>query len=338
MPPLILHNVPDDELYVGEDGIQRPYAMVFPGYVCSQFHLMLRYTVMFIYGTLHLYEADRPVGGGQPPEPFADFASNSSETQHNTRTRKPIAESGSFGRSVRRSRSKTGTPARKEDPNILVADAIFSSYVAELTKKPTPSNNAATDKPRRPSASAAQQILSSHTQTAPQHDRTSDTDHEPNLVHHPVHRIPTEVILRGFPSTQQYAAISHYETLAGPILEDYPRDPPLSQRKFKSDLRDATALRSRALTPEERSKALSFAGGENCIKITFESEEAAEVAVEESPQTVMGFSIYAELWRGGPPTELNAVPAPGYGGKDRHTVGAAAGRKDWVTTGRDRPF
>jgi hypothetical protein len=31
MPPLILHNVPDEELYVGEDGVQRPYAMVFPG-------------------------------------------------------------------------------------------------------------------------------------------------------------------------------------------------------------------------------------------------------------------------------------------------------------------
>lgn len=27
--PLILHNVPDDELYVGEDGVQRPYAMIF---------------------------------------------------------------------------------------------------------------------------------------------------------------------------------------------------------------------------------------------------------------------------------------------------------------------
>jgi hypothetical protein len=29
MAPLILHNVPDEELYVGDDGIQRPYAMVF---------------------------------------------------------------------------------------------------------------------------------------------------------------------------------------------------------------------------------------------------------------------------------------------------------------------
>ncbi|KFY80950.1 hypothetical protein V499_00245 [Pseudogymnoascus sp. VKM F-103] len=287
MPPLILHNVPDDELYVGEDGIQRPYAMVFPG----------------------------------------------SETQHNTRARKPIPESGSFGRSVRRSRSKTGTPARKEDPNILVADAIFSSYVAELTKKPTPSGSSATDKSRRPSGS--QQSL---TQPVSQLDRNSDTDHEPNLVHHPVHRIPTEVILRGFPSAQQYAAISHYETLAGTILEDYPRDPALSQLKFKAGRGDPTALRARTLTPEERAKALSFAGGENWIKITFESEEAAEVAIEESPQTVMGFSVYAELWRGGPPTELDAVPAPGYGGRERHTLGAAAGRKDWSAAGRDRPF
>jgi len=35
MPPLILHNVPDDELYVGDDGIKRPFAMVFPQFVFS---------------------------------------------------------------------------------------------------------------------------------------------------------------------------------------------------------------------------------------------------------------------------------------------------------------
>lgn len=33
MAPLILHNVPEDELYIGDDGIKRPYAMVFPQYV-----------------------------------------------------------------------------------------------------------------------------------------------------------------------------------------------------------------------------------------------------------------------------------------------------------------
>lgn len=35
MAPLILHSVPDDELYVGDDGIKRPYAMVFPQYGIS---------------------------------------------------------------------------------------------------------------------------------------------------------------------------------------------------------------------------------------------------------------------------------------------------------------
>jgi hypothetical protein len=29
MAPLILHNVPDEELYIGDDGVQRPYAVLF---------------------------------------------------------------------------------------------------------------------------------------------------------------------------------------------------------------------------------------------------------------------------------------------------------------------
>lgn len=32
MAPLILHNVPEEELYIGEDGVQRPYAMIYPQY------------------------------------------------------------------------------------------------------------------------------------------------------------------------------------------------------------------------------------------------------------------------------------------------------------------
>lgn len=42
MAPLILHNVPDEELYIGEDGIQRPYAMIYPQYVSlSLYRFML---------------------------------------------------------------------------------------------------------------------------------------------------------------------------------------------------------------------------------------------------------------------------------------------------------
>lgn len=43
MAPLILHNVPDEELYVGDDGIQRPYAMVFPQCVSSNARNNYRY-------------------------------------------------------------------------------------------------------------------------------------------------------------------------------------------------------------------------------------------------------------------------------------------------------
>jgi hypothetical protein len=35
MAPLILHNVPDDECYIGDDGIKRPYAMYFNQYGLS---------------------------------------------------------------------------------------------------------------------------------------------------------------------------------------------------------------------------------------------------------------------------------------------------------------
>lgn len=264
MPPLILHNVPDEELYVGEDGIQRPYAMVF-----------------------------------------------SAEPQHNTRSRKPVPETGSFGRSVRRSRSKTGTPARKEDPNFALADSIFTSYVSNLNKRqPRPSNSG--DRSAHNNVTFDSETTTIPSQALTKTDR--DSEQEPRSLHRPahIHNVPTEVILRGYHDEQQYAALSHFETLAGRILEDYPRDPPITQRRFKSDLRDATALRPRPLTLEERRKAMAFAGGENWIKITFESEDAAETAIEESPQDIGGFLVFAERYRGVAPTNQDAIPAAAY--------------------------
>ncbi len=115
--------------------------------------------------------------------------------------------------------------------------------------------------------------------------------------------------MRGFKSTHQYAAIKHYESIAGRICEDYPRDPPVEQRRYKSDLRDPVSLRPRALTPEEKAKAMRFAGGENWIKVTFESGEAAEAAIYSSPQTILGYLVYAEPYRGTPPTSGEAIPA-----------------------------
>ncbi|KAI1748807.1 hypothetical protein F4782DRAFT_534087 [Xylaria castorea] len=237
MPPLILHNVPDEELYTGEDGVQRPYAMIWP-------------------------ENDRQ------------------RSVPRTRARE-INETGSFGKSTRRSRSRTGSaPPKREDATMQSADRVFSNYLAKQAE-----NNA------EPSQRKTRQD-------------------EPKSVN-PVttsHREPVEVILRGYASpSQQYAAINHYEQLAGRICEDYSREPPIEARRYKSDLRDAALTRRQPLTRAEREKVNKIAGGEHWIKVTFESQEAASAALYASPQTILGHLVYAEPYRSLPPMENVAI-------------------------------
>jgi hypothetical protein len=120
---------------------------------------------------------------------------------------------------------------------------------------------------------------------------------------------PTEVILRGYRSpAQQYAAINHYEQLAGRICEDYPRDPPPGARRYKSELRDPAFTRPRRLTAAERALVNRADGGEHWVKVTFESAEAAEAALFASPQSVAGFLVYADPYTGAGPGVDEAVP------------------------------
>ncbi|KAH8202341.1 hypothetical protein TruAng_003513 [Truncatella angustata] len=238
MRPLILHNVPDEELYTGDDGITRPYAMIFP-------------------------EGDR---------------------LRDAPRRRAVAETGSFGKSTRRSRSRTGSlPPKREDATMQAADRIFSDF---LSKQEQTSNPAAQRKPSYatiPDDNASAQL--------------------PRIVQE-----PTEVILRGYKSSiQQYAAINHYEQLAGRICEDYPREPPIEQRRYKSELRDPAFTRRKPLTPHEKAKVNQVDGGEHWIKVTFESADAANAATYASPQKILGYLVYAEHYRGLPPMEDAAV-------------------------------
>ncbi|KAI1366643.1 hypothetical protein F5Y08DRAFT_300652 [Xylaria arbuscula] len=238
MPPLILHNVPDEELYTGEDGIQRPYAMVWP-------------------------EHDR-----QRMAP-------------RTRVRE-INETGSFGKSTRRSRSRTGSaPPKREDATMQSADRIFSNYLAKQQAEHAaePSQR----KSRQEDAKSANQPPTPH-------------------------REPIEVILRGYSSpAQQYAAINQYEQIAGRICEDYSREPPVEARRYKSDLRDPALTRRQPLTKAEREKVNKVASGEHWVKVTFESQEAASTALYASPQKILGHLVYAEPYRSLPPMENAAV-------------------------------
>ncbi|OIW31150.1 hypothetical protein CONLIGDRAFT_302432 [Coniochaeta ligniaria NRRL 30616] len=252
MAPLILHNVPNDELYVGDDGIQRPYAMVFP---------------------------------------------HQDDHTSSKRSRRAAAESGSFGKSSRRSRSKTATPARREDPTIAAADKVFSSWIQNQVQTSSTS----------PDDTTTRKLSGSQ-----------PSDDNPASVaatrFAPAQNEPTEVILRGYRSAlQQYAAIDRFEQVAGRICEDYPRDPPIEQRRYKSELRDPAYTRRRALTPEERAKVNKADGGEHWVKVTFESAEAAELAISASPLSILGHLVYAEPYHGIPPTRDEAIPDSPFG-------------------------
>ncbi|KAI9167553.1 Nucleoporin NUP53 [Paramyrothecium foliicola] len=205
-----------------------------------------------------------------------------------TRSRRSVAETGSFGKSTRRSRSRTGTPARsRENPTLAAADKLFGDWVSNQTAA---SANAAPAAQRKTSNMMQEELV------VPQGKAKST---------------PVEVILRGYRSAdQQYAAIAHYESLAGSILEDYPRDPPASQRRYKSELRDPAFTRRRALTPEEKTLVNRAAGGEHWVKVTFESAEAADSAIFASPQRVHGYLVVAEFYRNGPPVADEPCPDP----------------------------
>ncbi|KAK3393045.1 hypothetical protein B0H63DRAFT_457234 [Podospora didyma] len=250
MAPLILHNVPDDELYIGDDGVKRPYAMVFP---------------------------------------HQDGASG--------RTRKPVVETGSFGKSTRRSRSKTGTPARREDPTVAAADKVFSNWINEQSRDAHALPQTTTGTGQQ--VSASQPGLGTQTLGDP---------NAPTQARFVKKQEPTEIILRGYRSTQQqYAAVNHYEELAGMICEDYSREPPIESRRYKSELREPAYTRRRALTAEERAKVNKADCGEHWVKVTFESAEAAEAAVASSPQSILGHLVYAEPYHGIPPARDEAI-------------------------------
>jgi len=204
------------------------------------------------------------------------------------RARRGITETGSFGKSTRRSRSRTGTPARQRDhPTLTAADKVFGDWMAQQQSAPA----STTTTPNRKN-------LLNGTEDAAAAAKGNIVQSE-----------PTEVILRGYRNAQhQYAAINHYEQLAGRICEDYPRQPPVEHRRYKSELRDPAFLRRKPLSPEERAKVNRAAGGENWVKITFESAEAAEAAMYSSPQSVLGHLVYAELYHNRPPAKDEPIP------------------------------
>jgi len=205
-----------------------------------------------------------------------------------------MEEKGPFGRSTRRrglSRSRAGTPARKDDiENMQVVNAIFNSYKSsQKTKDALPLSKSMPMMSIDPNANAGS--------ANNQNGNGSNTEKE-----------ATEVLLFGYGRDHEWAAIDFFEKISGgDVLEDYDRQPP--HQRYDSSLSLSRSLMQKNLSKIALRKKNTYAGGSHWIKVTFDSKEAADLACERSPHTIRGYLVYAERYRGaGPPVD---APVPG---------------------------
>ena len=188
--------------------------------------------------------------------------------------RRQPEEKGAFGKSTRRKGSsratRTQTPAKKENPTL---DGFEAALKFDAQRQP------------KQSAVASQQVAEITHQALPS-----------------ITKEPMQLILYGYAPETQWAAISFYENVSGGMIcEDYERTPPAEKRRFYSNLASTTTVPRRALTKAERALAMKYHGGTCWIKVTFDSHEAAERAIFNSPHIVASHWVYAEPYRGSGP-------------------------------------
>ena len=120
---------------------------------------------------------------------------------------------------------------------------------------------------------------------------------------------PAQVLLYGYPSSRQWQAIDTYEKTCGGgmICEDYERQPDVSLRRYPNTISNAPrAHMTRPLTKEEKALAFQYAGGAHWVKVTFDSAEAAERAIENSPIQIQQHWVYAQPYYHGISPQLDA--------------------------------
>ena len=196
-----------------------------------------------------------------------------------------VEEKGSFGKSTRRktpSRTRSATPAKKEINPTLDGFVSALNYDIQRTIESQQQANASTR-----------------------------TQNDGNVASHrrPSHnKEPTQIIVFGFAPSTQWAAIDTYEKVShGMICEDYARRPPAELRRYPNTL-SSPSVHPRRLTDPEREMARHYAGGESWVRLSCDSAEAADRAVEMSPQQIYGHWVYAELYNGMRPETDEAIP------------------------------
>ncbi|KAJ5474348.1 hypothetical protein N7475_003914 [Penicillium sp. IBT 31633x] len=198
--------------------------------------------------------------------------------------RRPPEESGPFGKrrnaryDTARSRTRTGTPAKRENPNVAEFGRLFSQQQQEEEKThglPKSSSSSSLDNPRK--------------QTE---------------------KVATECILYGYKNKDvEWKVIDKYERISqGMICEDYPRSDPMSANNYTQLLSGGDVV-IRNLSADANRKAKRYAGGYHWIKVTYDSTQSADRACFYSPQEIDGYMVFCELYHGHGPVEDTPIPA-----------------------------
>ncbi|KAL9098062.1 MAG: hypothetical protein Q9163_006203 [Psora crenata] len=194
-----------------------------------------------------------------------------------------VEEKGPFGKSNRRkgsTRSRTATPAKKENPTV---DSFEKALNFTLSQE----------------AQARQKM--------PASARIQNENNIASQHHISVNKEPTQVMIYGYSPDSEWAALDVYERSSyGMICEDYARTPPEFTRKYPTAFSSANVRRP--LTRAEKAMAFKYSGGECWVKVTFDSAEAAERAVEHSPCQIHGHWVYAQLYHGTGPERDEPIP------------------------------
>ena len=205
-------------------------------------------------------------------------------------------EKGPFGKARKRGTSRAKTPTTKSAAdeakleNQRAIDDIFGRFRADEDKKRSLSARPVAALP--PSASAPNLIDAGGLNTSFQAGGAPTNS---------ASKEPKEVILYGYGTDAQWAAISHYEKVSGGLIyEEYDREPPSTKSGFS--FASQRSLHYKTLTKSALRKVNEYVGGDHWIKVTFDSAEAAERACHYSPKSIQGFTVYAEPYRGTGPT------------------------------------
>ncbi|KAJ5919205.1 hypothetical protein N7466_010148 [Penicillium verhagenii] len=198
--------------------------------------------------------------------------------------RRPAEESGPFGkrRNARyehaRSRTRTGTPAKRENPNVAEFGRLFAQRADDekISGLPKSNSSSSLDNPRK--------------QTE---------------------RVATECILYGYKAKDvEWKVIDKYERISqGMICEDYPRSDPSSTSQYAQLLSGGDVVIRANLSADANRKSKRYAGGYHWVKVTFDCSQAADRACFYSPQEVDGHLVFCELYHGHGPSEDVAIPA-----------------------------